>query len=71
LTDSYYPGWKAYIDGQEQTILRADRLFRALPLKTGSHTVRFVYNPASFNLGLISFIVSFIALGVWVVFKRQ
>jgi hypothetical protein len=71
LTDSYYPGWKAYIDGQEQTILRADRLFRALPLKTGSHTVRFVYNPASFNLGLISFIVSFIALGVWVVLKRQ
>jgi hypothetical protein len=71
LTDSYYPGWKAFIDGQEQTILRADRLFRALPLKTGSHTVRFMYNPASYSLGLISLIVSFIALGVWVVLKRQ
>jgi hypothetical protein len=71
LTDSYYPGWKAFIDGQEQPILRADRLFRALPLKAGVHTVQFAYKPASFNIGLISFFISFITLGVWVVLKRQ
>ncbi len=71
LTDSYYPGWEAYIDEQKQPILRADRLFRALSLKAGSHKVRFIYAPDSFRLGLISFIVSFITLGLWVIIKRQ
>ena len=29
LTDPYYPGWRAYVDGIETPILRADYLFRA------------------------------------------
>jgi hypothetical protein len=71
LTDLYHPGWKAYIDGQPQTILKADYLFRALPLKAGSHRVRFVYAPASFRIGLISSLASFIALGLFIIIKRN
>ena len=29
LTDAYYPGWVAKIDGQATPILRADLMFRA------------------------------------------
>jgi hypothetical protein len=71
LTDLYYPGWKAYVDGQEKTILKANYLFRALPLKAGSHQVRFVYAPASFNLGLLSCIASSVGLGLFVILKRK
>ncbi len=53
LTDTNYPGWKAYIDGQEVPILKANYLFRAVQLPPGEHIVRFVYQPGSFILGLM------------------
>ncbi len=52
LTDSWYPGWRAVVDGQPVPIHRADVLFRAVRLPAGSHTVEFVYAPASFRIGL-------------------
>lgn len=51
LTDTYYPGWTAYVDGEETPVLRADYLFRAVPIDAGRHTVRFVYTPWSFRIG--------------------
>ncbi len=51
LTDTFYPGWKAFIDGAPSPILRANYLMRAVPLAAGPHTVTFVYDPLSFRLG--------------------
>ena len=51
LSDTYYPGWKALVDGKETKIYRADYAFRALPLNAGTHRVGFVYDPMSFKLG--------------------
>jgi hypothetical protein len=51
LADTYYPGWRATVDGQETTILPANHAFRAVQLKEGKHTVLFEYAPASFGLG--------------------
>ena len=52
LSDVYYPGWKAYVDGEEKQIYRADYIFRAVYLNKGYHMIRFSYQPASFRLGL-------------------
>ena len=52
LADSYYPGWKAYVDGKEEKILRANLFFRAVSLSAGRHTVEFRYEPRSFAIGL-------------------
>jgi hypothetical protein len=51
LSDTYYPGWKAFVDGKETKIYRADYAFRAIPLNDGTHQVEFVYDPMSFKLG--------------------
>ena len=53
LSDQYYPGWKAYVDGEEQDILRAYYVLRAVRLAAGSHEVIFEYNPLSYKLGLM------------------
>lgn len=53
LTDSYYPGWRAYVDGREITILRANHFFRGVPVTRGAHVVEFHYDPLSFKLGLL------------------
>ncbi|MFO7976261.1 MAG: YfhO family protein, partial [Candidatus Hydrogenedentota bacterium] len=41
--DAYYPGWKAYLDGEETCVYRADEAFKAVLLPQGTHTVRFVF----------------------------
>lgn len=51
LSDTYYPGWQAYIDGKNVEIYRANYLFRAVPLSEGEHTVVFEFHPLSFCLG--------------------
>jgi hypothetical protein len=52
LTDSYYPGWTAEVDGVRVTIERANLYFRAVLLGEGDHDVVFRYQPASARLGL-------------------
>jgi hypothetical protein len=52
LADAYYPGWKAYVDGEEEKIYAADYLFRAVFLPRGEHRVEFRYDPLSFKIGL-------------------
>lgn len=63
LSDSYYPGWKAYVDGEEREIYRANYLFRAVIIEPGKHSVRFVYDPLSFKLGLAISVTTILICG--------
>lgn len=51
LLDNFYPHWRAFIDGQETKIFRANYSFRAILLPPGRHKVEFVYQPLSFMIG--------------------
>jgi len=51
LSDTYYPGWKAFVNGKEVKIYRADYNFRAIPLEAGEHEIKFIYDPVSFKIG--------------------
>jgi hypothetical protein len=53
VSDSYYPGWKAYLDGKETKIYRANYTFRAVFVPKGKHTVDFIYKPKSFRIGMV------------------
>ena len=64
LADTYYPGWRVFVDGVESRIYRADYVLRAVPLEPGQHQVEFVYDPVSFKTGLA--ISSFALLAVLV-----
>lgn len=66
LADTYFPGWRAQVDGQATVILQADHIFRAVRLPAGRHSVAFHYSPDSFKLGLyISFLsAAVLALGL-------
>ena len=70
LSDNYYPGWKAYVDGKETKIYRADFTFRSIYLPKGSHVVGFEYDPMSFKLGYIVSSLSFIVL-LLIIFKNS
>ena len=62
LSDNYFPGWKAFIDGERTKIYRANYTFRAVHIPGGSHEVTFKYDPLSFKIGLYITIFSLILL---------
>ena len=62
LSDNYYPGWKAVIDGEERKIYRADYTFRAVFVPKGEHKVLFLYEPLAFKWGLGIALFSLMAL---------
>lgn len=46
LSDAYFPGWRAAVDGRDASVLQADLAFRAVYLPGGGdHTVVFRYRP--------------------------
>jgi hypothetical protein len=51
LSDSYFPGWEASVDGKPARILRANYLIRAVALEPGSHEVVFTYRSWSWRIG--------------------
>ena len=68
LSDTYYPGWKVFVNGKKEKILCANYNFRAVVLPKGSNRVEFVYSPISFKLGaVITFIGILGCLAGWVV----
>ena len=62
LTDQYYPGWTATVDGSGAEILRANYVFRAVHVPAGRSTVRFSYRPRSVLLGGMISLASGIAV---------
>ena len=74
LADSYYPGWKAYVNGREEKILRANLFFRAVPISAGHHTVEFRYEPRSFTIGLaisLTTLVSLVLISVFLNIRKR
>lgn len=61
-SDAYWPGWRAYVDGREVPVMRANVAGRAVALaKAGAHEVEFRFEPPGFTVGL------FISVGAMVV----
>jgi hypothetical protein len=54
LTDLWFPGWWASVDGIEAPIWRADHAFRAVWISPGRHRIEFRYSPRSLWLGLVA-----------------
>lgn len=62
ISETYYPGWRAFVDREEVDILRANFLYQAIPIKNGSKFVEFIYDPVSFKIGKVVAISVFAGL---------
>ncbi len=53
ISDQYYPGWHATVDGVDVPLARADFLFKALPIEPGNHKVLLYFRPTYLIPGLV------------------
>jgi hypothetical protein len=67
ISDTYYPGWKAKIDGKIGRVYRANLCQRAVYLDSGDHQVRIYFVPSSLTLGIV---ISSFSLLLFVVLLR-
>lgn len=65
LSDQYYPGWEATVNGERVDIFIADHAFRAVEIPRGDSEVIFVYRPRAFYLGAM---VSFVTVAAILIF---
>jgi uncharacterized membrane protein YfhO len=54
LTDLFYPGWTARVNGRKATVHPTDIAFRGVMLGSGHSTVEFEYRPRSFAFAVVA-----------------
>jgi hypothetical protein len=69
LSEVFYPGWVATVDGASTRIERANYAFRAVYLPEGSHEVRLRYTPSTWRWGLLACALTWAALAGAVLLK--
>lgn len=70
LTDAYYPGWQATIDGVTAPIYEVNVMFRGVVVPAGRHQVVFSYSPLSWRIGLIGSAAGIATLGLGLFLTR-
>ncbi len=72
LAKTFYPGWKATVNGQPAPVYRANYAFSAIPLQPGDNLIAFYYDPDSFKLGgTVTLASLLIGVGVLIFFWRR
>jgi uncharacterized membrane protein YfhO len=67
LPDTYFPGWRARVNGEEQTVYPTDGAFRGVTVPQGSSRVEFSYEPRAFPIGIALAVTGLVAfVVVWV-----
>ena len=64
LSETWYPGWKVFVNGQQKELLKVDTIFRSVYLDSKENNVTFIYDPDSYEKGrIISILVLIFVLG--------
>lgn len=64
VSNVFYPGWNAYVDGDKVEIKRVNYMFQSVLVQEGNHKVEFKYQPQSFYKGLRLSVLGIILAGL-------
>jgi len=72
LSEMYYPGWMAKVNGSTAMIYRVDGALRGIPVASGMNHVELIYAPSSFRLGAAASFLTLIGVfAVWLFARRR
>jgi hypothetical protein len=62
VSQVFYPGWRAFVDGNPTEVMPADFALTSIPISSGTHRVRFEFYSPAFRIGLLVSLLSCLAL---------
>jgi hypothetical protein len=71
IAQSFYHPWRAFVDGKETRVWRANYAFQDLELPPGRHQVLLVYRDLAFLWGSVVSVVSLLAVAGWLILARR
>jgi hypothetical protein len=72
LSDAYFPGWSATVDGVPQAIYPVNLALRGVPLSAGRHRIEFRYDQGPLRRGgLLSGLGLLLLAGLWLLPGRR
>lgn len=71
LSEKYYEGWKATVDGTSVEIVPVDHILRGVYLAPGTHKVEFRFDPLPFKVGKYLTIASFALFAGMLIRERR
>ncbi len=71
LSDTWFPGWVARVDGVQAPIQRADFVFRAVRVTPGDHRIEMDYQPQSLRNGTIVSVLALFFVAVLVMLSYR
>jgi hypothetical protein len=71
VTDAWYPGWRATVNGRATPVAEVNAFQRGVRVPAGNSSVVMRYEPATVRVGIIVSLAALIAVVAWLVFKRS
>jgi len=70
LSDNWFPGWTATVDGQTARIWEADTAMRGVEVPAGAHRIEMHYRPGTVRLGALMLVLSLAGLAALAWLRR-
>jgi hypothetical protein len=70
LTDIFYPGWRAEVNGKPSKIYKTNYTFRGVMVPGGKSNITFTYMPESFLIGIYLFLIGIMGMVVFSVVRK-
>jgi hypothetical protein len=71
ISEQAYPGWRAWLDGREVPLVRADVILQALVVPAGRHHVEVRFDPLSVKVGLAMTLLTLLVSGGWLLWRLR
>lgn len=71
LSEIYYPGWLAWVDGKPAEVYRVNGILRGIFLSPGQHLVNFRFRPQSLQVGVAGFMLGAILIALLLLLPRR
>ena len=71
VSQAWFPGWRAEVDGEAADVVRVDGVVQGVPVPAGDHEVVLRYRPPGLVLGAVVTVTTAAALAGWALLRRM
>jgi hypothetical protein len=71
VSDTFYPGWRAYVDGKSTPVVRVNYALQGICLPAGDHQVVFQFEPEALGVGAGLSVIGLVIVAVATVKRNE